>query len=126
MKLTIDIDAVPQGRPRFTRTGFAYDPPQSRQFKVAFGQLVLSQLQGTSPMCGALKVTIRIFRAADKFKKGATSKRYGDIDNILKGILDALTATKAVWLDDKQIVELHVYKGLAATPKVELEIEEVV
>ena len=35
MKLTLWIDTPPQGRPRFTRSGIAYDPPKSRQFKSA-------------------------------------------------------------------------------------------
>lgn len=120
MQFKIPIDIVPQGRPRFHR-GIAYDPPKSRQFKKDLATLIKTLGVG-SALNGEVKVKIDIFRQAAKFKKGVTSKRYGDIDNLAKSILDALNGI--CWKDDSQISELHVTKNLADTPHIEISIEE--
>ncbi len=119
MQLKIPIDIVPQGRPRFYR-GIAYDPPKSRQLKKDLA-LIVKPLAG-SPFIGEVKVKLDIYRQAAKFKKGVTSKRYGDIDNLAKAILDALNGI--CWQDDSQISELHVTKNLADEPRIEIEITE--
>lgn len=46
-----------------------------------------------------------------------TSKQYGDIDNLVKGVLDALTGV--IWKDDKQVL------GVTAR-KIQLEVSEIV
>lgn len=122
MKIVVPIDVVPQGRPRFYN-GVAIDPSKSRQFKKDFAQLVKLLRPNAALYTGELKVELHIYRQASKFKKGVTSKRYGDIDNLVKGIFDALTGV--LWQDDKQISSLLVTKNLADTPRVELSIEEV-
>lgn len=125
MTLTIPIDAIPQGRPRFTRSGVAYDKPESRKFKRDFVSLVLPQIGGQEKFSGAVKVTLKIYRPAAKFpKRGVISQQYGDIDNLAKSILDAINDTGAVWTDDRQVAEMHVWKLLAAEPRVEMTIEE--
>jgi len=120
MQLHIPIDIVPQGRPRFYR-GIAYDPPKSRQFKKDLALIANSLV--SSAFSGEVKVKLDIFRQRSKFKKGVTSKRYGDIDNLAKAILDALNGI--CWYDDSQISELHVTKNLADEPHIEIEIEEI-
>ena len=124
MKLTIPIDTPPQGRPRFNRKGFAYDAEKSRSFKIECAQLILEQIRGQEKFTGAVKVTLRIYRPAAKFKKGVMSAKYGDIDNLVKAIFDAITMTGAVWKDDRQVIEMHAWKLLAEEPHVELTIEE--
>ena len=118
MKIELPIEAVPQGRPRFYR-GIAYDPPTSKQFKKDVATLANSL--DISAFSGAVKVRIDIYKSATKFKKGVTSKRYGDIDNLTKAILDGLNGV--VWKDDSQIVNLQVTKNLDATPHIDLLIE---
>lgn len=117
MKVSVPIDIVPQGRPRFYR-GIAYDPPKSRQFKYVLA-LIVKPLAG-SPFSGEVKVKLDIYRQRSKFKKGVTSKKYGDIDNLAKAVLDALNGI--CWQDDSQISELHVTKHLADKPRIELEV----
>lgn len=117
MTLDIQIDAVPQGRPRFYR-GRTYDPPTSRQFKKDLALLVNS-LDNSAFFTGELKLKIDIYRD----KKNVTSRRYGDIDNLAKAIMDALTGV--LWQDDSQITDLHVTKNLNKTPHICLNIEEV-
>ena len=113
MKFTLNLEAVPQGRPRFTRTGIAYDAPKSRKFKQDLALLI------TPPhelLTGELKVELKIY------KRGKlTGRRFGDVDNLAKGILDALTGL--IWRDDSQIISLKIEKAVGE-PLIEIEIEE--
>lgn len=106
MKFVIPIDAVPQQRPRVVK-GKAYDPPVCAKFKEDFALLVNSQRTDTNLLTCPLKVDIAISR---KFNS-PTNKKFGDIDNLAKGILDACNSV--IWKDDKQIVDLHVTKFIA-------------
>ena len=120
MNFVVPIDVIPQGRPRFYNK-VAVDPPNSRQFKKDFSTILKSLKPAL--FTGEVKVELHIYRQASKFKKGVTSKRYGDIDNLVKGIFDAMTGV--VWEDDKQISSLYVTKNLADTPRVEISVEEI-
>lgn len=72
---------------------------------------ILSREIIDEPLTGRLSVTIRLYRPAAR----------GDIDNYLKALLDALNGI--LWQDDRQIVELHVYKLLdREDPHAQLEI----
>lgn len=122
MKLTLWIDTPPQGRPRFTRSGIAYDPPESRKFKAKFAQMILAQLPPMTPLTGRISVRVEIYRDF----KSATTPKFGDIDNLAKIILDAINETGAVWKDDRLITKLEVLKATAPKPRVEIWIEEVV
>ena len=122
MTFDIPIDAVPQGRPRFYK-GRTYDPPASKQFKRDLALLVNSLRKDSAFFTGKVKVRIDVYRAATKFKKGVTSRRYGDIDNLAKAILDALTGI--CWQDDSQISELQITKNLSAEPHILISAEEV-
>lgn len=51
------------------------------------------------------------------------SKRYGDIDNLAKGILDACNGV--LWKDDKQIVRLTVEKHFSEKEYMTLKLKEV-
>lgn len=117
-KFVIPLDAVPQQRPRFFN-GRAYDPPQCAKFKKDFAALLHAD---TEIMTDTLKVDITVYRAASKFKQGASSKRYGDCDNLAKGILDACNGI--LWKDDSQIVDLHVEKAVASEPQIVLIVDE--
>jgi len=66
------------------------------------------------PLQGALKVSIVAYRP----------RKAGDIDGILKVSLDAMN--KLAYEDDKQIVELHVWRrDDKYNPRLEVEIIEV-
>jgi len=121
MKLTLWIDTPPQGRPRFTRTGIAYDPPESRKFKAKFAQMILEQLPPMTPLTGRISVRVEIYRDF----KSATTPRFGDIDNLAKIILDAINETGAVWKDDRLITKLEVLKATAPEPRVEISVEAI-
>ena len=113
MKITVQIDAIPQGRPRFYR-GVAVDPPKCKKFKQDFALLIKSQYHD-DPLNDSVCVSIKIYRNFNK----STNKRYGDIDNLAKAILDACNGI--LWRDDSQIVDLHIVKHITDfKPYVEL------
>jgi len=51
-----------------------------------------------------------------ELRKGAPGypgRNLGDVDNLAKGVMDALTDSGIVWLDDSQVVDLRVAKRWA-------------
>jgi Holliday junction resolvase RusA-like endonuclease len=83
------------------------------------------------PTTGPVKVEITaLFRrpashltARGELRKGATGypgRNLGDVDNLAKGALDALTGI--AWLDDSQVVDLRVSKHWANTDRMTVAI----
>lgn len=86
-----------------------YPPSVNRLYRVIRGRMVMSdearaykalagllaRQQGVEVLCGAVSVTISVFRP----------RRAGDLDNTLKATLDALNGI--AYEDDSQITELH-------------------
>ena len=115
MKMTVEITPVALARPRINTTNRGrYLPKRSEDFKNELAQLVKLK----RPKCSEkpLKVTLHFYKNVK-----ATGKTYGDIDNLVKAVLDALNGI--MWEDDSQITELHAYKHKGAG-KIEMEVEE--
>ena len=123
MEIVIYGEPVTQGRPRFTKTGHTYDPQRSRNYK----QLVrfwvtqhLKKIDGFKPYENALCVDLTFYLGIptswSKQKRiqaaqgviRPTSKRLGDLDNIVKAILDANNGL--LWVDDCIITDLSARK----------------
>lgn len=116
MKFTVSIEPKPQSRPRFSKTG-CYETAEMKAYKAEIGAEAKKAMGRQPPLSTALKVKLRCFR---KYK--ATSRRFGDCDNLLKGVLDALTGV--VFADDSQVTSAVVEKIQSGTPKLEIEIME--
>ena len=120
MHFEIPIDVIPQQRPRVYGK-VAVDPPKCKEFKEELAMKVKSLLTDHKLLTGKLRVHIEIFRNF----KSEIMKRYGDIDNLAKGILDALTGV--VWKDDSQITKLEVDKNITdCKPYLIIWIKEIV
>ncbi len=95
-----------------TRGRFRVLSPKARAYKEEVG--TLAQIARIKPLEGNLSVTMRIYRP----------RKIGDIDNLTKCAFDSLKGL--AWHDDKQIVELHLYRyDDKDHPRVELEIEAI-
>lgn len=116
MKFSIEIEPLPQPRPRFSH-GRCYEPARITKYKKALGLFATSAMQGKPPTTAPVKILLKLWR---KYKP--TSKRYGDFDNHAKSICDALN--KILWLDDSQVVTCTVEK-YQGKPKVEIEVTEI-
>ena len=142
MEIVIYGEPVPQGRPKFASFGghvHAYDPVKSKNYK----QLVrfwvtqyLKKLDGFKPYENALCVDLTFYLGIpaswSKQKRiqasqgviRPTSKRLGDLDNIVKAILDANNGL--LWVDDAIITDLSVKKRYTAElARVVLKVTEV-
>ena len=122
MEIVIYGEPIPQGRPRFTKTGHTYDPQRSRNYK----QLVrfwvtqhLKKIPGWKPLENALCVDLTFYMGTpsswSKQKRIQAIQgqirpitRNGDIDNMVKAILDANNGL--LWVDDSIITDLSARK----------------
>ena len=122
--ITLEIDGrpIPQPRHRATRGGRMYLPSSApiRAFKTAV--IAAAGKRFRRPLDGPVVVEITaLFQrppshltARGELRKGAPThpgRNLGDVDNLAKGALDALTGI--AWLDDSQVVDLRVAKHWA-------------
>ena len=129
IELTVPGEAVPQARPRVTRCG-TYDPPKCRVYKQKVGLVAKTAMRGKEPLRGPVKMSIIVYRGIPKSwtKKKKLSAMTGgvypttkpDIDNLLKGIMDALKGI--CWGDDAQVVTVDARKVYDACARVHLKI----
>ncbi len=119
-KFEINTKPVPQARPRFfvKRKGGkqyvgAYDPKKCKTFKevVAWHAKVIAVEKGLREPLKAPIVLSLIFQLGENGKERHHTKK-PDIDNLAKGIKDALKGI--IYRDDSQIVEAHLYKTYGA------------
>lgn len=110
------------------RIQLSYPPTANHRLMAVRGRLIKSpearkyhqrvaleaRTQGARPLAGPLCVTVVAYRP----------RRAGDLDNVLKGALDALKGI--VFEDDKQIVEIHAHRmDDPANPRLVVHVESV-
>lgn len=115
----IPLDPVAKGRPRFSRRGQAYTPDKTRRFE-ADVKKIARRHRPTTPMTGAIQVTLIFNMRRPKACKRAFPSVRPDIDNLSKAIMDALSD---FWLDDGQIVNLSARKNYGS-PSIQVSILE--
>lgn len=106
--LAYQLRPTPKQRPRFGRNG-TYTPNKTSKYEDAIKVLTKMQYKGR-PITGPVSVHLSFH-----FKRPAKSKytkpigcAYGDIDNLIKAVLDALNGI--VFRDDNQIVTVTAAK----------------
>lgn len=120
--LSIDIKPIPKARPRFTRNGHTYTPATTLKFESHIRQF--AKARTTRPLEGALEVDLKFnFLKAKTSKLTAHTKR-PDLDNLIKGVLDALNGVGFV--DDAQIVKLTAEKNFSDRDFIEITINELI
>ena len=108
-------EPIPLARPRVVH-GHAYLPARSRDYRTVIQQAAQVAMNQFEPMTGRLFCNLEFYR---KFKDDA--RNFGDADNHLKAILDALNGI--VYHDDAQIVDIAVKKRQDKTePRVVVDI----
>lgn len=113
VKFAVEGDAVPQSRPRFTRNGHAYIPARSRQWRDNLRIEAFKAMDGREPMTGEVSLVVGVYR-----RYAPSSPRFGDVDNHLKQVADALNGI--CYVDDRQIVEATAAKHRDKEPHIEI------
>lgn len=122
--MTFPITPVAKGRPRFTRQGHAYTPKKTEMFEKALRLEARSEMaeRGLSIFKNALTIDLIFCLPKPKSAKRERPTTRPDLDNYIKGVLDALNGI--TWEDDSQIVELTACKQYGGQ-QIILTIEEV-
>ena len=108
--LTIPSQAVPKGRPRFTRDGHVYTPVRTLAWEEEVGWLWKAKYPGMYPFTGPVALVL-LFRG----------ELPGDLDNYQKAAEDGLNGL--AWNDDRQ-VKLCVSSMRAGTDCVLIKVVE--
>ena len=110
---TIDTEALPQPRPRFSK-GRAYQPARIVEYKKKIKQAALAAMNGRPPLSTPLKMIMKL---------GRSTRRRVDVDNLSKAIMDAVNGI--CYVDDCLVFSLYCTKYFTATPQIEVSIEEI-
>lgn len=118
MKVTIKADVVPVPFKRVLGGNHRYNDKRYSEYKDVLGFFALQAMHGQEPFTGAIKLHVDIYK---RTPKDITARNWGDLDNHVKAIMDALTGI--CYLDDRQVTELSARK-LFGSPKVIIVLEE--
>ena len=115
IKISAPLELVPFKRPRFNGRK-VFNDPKYTACKDALGLIALKAMNGASPLSGAIKISVTVSRNLEP-----SSRNFGDADNHLKSVLDALNGI--CYVDDAQVTvaEVTLQRGV---PNVEIELEE--
>jgi Holliday junction resolvase RusA-like endonuclease len=129
------VEPVGKGRPRFAKRGnfvSTYTPLKTKTYEDEIRMMATAAMGASEPL--ETPVTVAIYIRAGipasfskQKRKDALSgilkpTKKPDIDNIAKCFLDGIN--NIVYLDDKQVINLHVTKVYAETPAVEVMVKE--
>lgn len=132
--MTIIIYGKPKGkaRPRFTRSGHAYTPSDTREYEQQVKLAYIAAGGKLIPAGTPVAIEITAWYDIPKSASGALRERMArrevvpvikpDWDNIGKIIADALNGV--AWHDDAQITQATVHKVYGIIPRVRVDIKE--
>ena len=132
---TVYGEPVGKGRPRFARKGnfvSTYTPQKTKSYEDEIRMMAKAAMGASEPLETPVTVAIYIrvgipTSFSKQKRKDALSgiirpTKKPDLDNVAKCFLDSMN--EIVYLDDKQVVNLHVTKVYAETPAVEVMVKE--
>lgn len=130
----LDINPVPKGRPRFSKIGGfvrSYTPKKTSDYEAQIktqAQAVMTREPLETPLAAFLYFRLPIPKSYSKKRIAACLSglerptKKPDLDNLAKSVLDGLNGV--VYLDDSQIVCLHITKVYNHNPGVDIMIRE--
>lgn len=117
----IPFEGKPKGRPRFTKSGRVYTPEDTLLFERAVR--IYCQKIFPAPLQGPIFVRLVFVLKKPKRPKNALPVVKPDLDNLAKAILDGLN--QVAWVDDSQIVKLHLEKVYGEKPFISVQMLKV-
>ena len=116
INFTADLEPVPFKRVR-ANGKYYFNCKRYSLFKEVLGHLAKIAMKGQEPLKGSIKISVNFFRNLKP-----QSLNYGDLDNHLKSVLDALNGI--CFLDDRQVISATV-NLFQDFPHIDILIEEV-
>jgi len=121
IKFTAEIKPVPFNRPRFGKSKSVFNSPRYSAFKTELGYKARLAMNGKQIITGAFKISVDIYK---KSSQNVLNKNFGDLDNFIKAVMDALNGI--CFVDDAQCVEFkRCRKFKSDKNKIVIKIEEV-
>ena len=102
LRIEIEGDPIPAARPRYS-VRRVYQPKRNVEYRQMIQSAARLAMKGKEPISGELCAVVKLYR---KYKPAA--RNYGDADNHLKSVMDALTGI--CYKDDSQICRCVVEK----------------
>ena len=128
-------EPIGKGRPRFAKRGnfvSTYTPQKTKTYEDEIRMMAKAAMGSSEPLETPVTVAIYIRvgipasfskqKRKDALANIERPTKKPDIDNIAKCFLDGMNGI--VYLDDKQVVSLHITKVYAETPAVEVMVKE--
>jgi Holliday junction resolvase RusA-like endonuclease len=104
----LGLAPVPASRPRVSKWGTYYAKNYAGWLKAA-----AKALEG-EPSCPTdAPLVVFVEQIVEKARTSSLTYPRGDIDNFVKGPLDAITKSEKLWVDDNQVVGLIAFKRFA-------------
>lgn len=138
MQIMFTVPGQPhgKGRPRFARQGTfvkTYTDAKTLTYEKSIQTYAKKAMGSTSPLIGAvaayLHIGIPIPPSYSKTRQKACIEglerptKKPDIDNIVKAVLDGMNGI--VYLDDKQVVDLHLTKVYSSKEGIDIMVKEI-
>lgn len=126
ISFTLDLQPVPKGRPRATRTGRIYTPKTTAEYEASIAKMVSHH----QALLGALSLEVTFILKRPASTPKSRSGRFlkagsrGDLDNYVKSLLDGLQRGGVV-PNDAAVVEIKankVYAALDESPHIEVKL----
>lgn len=113
---SVDVRPVPQPRPRVVH-GHAYEPRRVSNYKKIIRTIAKFHMRGRIPINSPVTADIIIRRNIT-----STSKNFGDVDNHIKSVLDALNGI--CYTDDALVVRCSATKLKSVNEGVDITITD--
>lgn len=131
LEFTVPGKPMAKQRVRVTRTGHAFTPERTMNYEALVMQCCSAAMNGAAPYEGALRVSVDSYlpvpqswsktKQMDAILGAIRPTTKPDGDNLAKAITDA--GNRVVWVDDSQIVSLHVDKWYSETPHTKIVVD---
>lgn len=103
INFTVDITPMPWQRPRFNKNGSVFESKALKEYKQKIADAARKAMGDHTPFDCPVSLAIAFFK-----KNRIFSRNFGDVDNLIKAVLDAFNGI--VYSDDKLVYSLTAAK----------------
>lgn len=118
IKFSAPLEPVPFPRPA-SNGKRRFNPPRYSEFKQLLGWHARNAMHGQAPFYGMIKLFAEFFKLKPK---NIMSRNWGDLDNHVKAVLDALNGI--AFVDDRQVIAVTATKNFGV-PHIVIGLEEI-